>query len=53
MGLTLLYEITQRNVMYVLVKTLTPDSKTGVSGKQMLLEMNGLNMRQRGRGNMK
>ena len=32
MGLTLLYDLTWREVMYVLGQTLTPDSKTRVLG---------------------
>ena len=33
MGLTLLYELTWRDVMHVLGQTLTPDSKSQVLGK--------------------
>ena len=45
MGLTLLYDLTCRDVMYVLGQTLTLDSKTRVWGKLLLLEMNGLKAR--------
>ena len=53
MGLNLLYDFTWRDVMCVLEWTLTPDAKTRALGKLLLLEMNGLNVRQRERGNMK
>ena len=53
MGLTLFYELTWRDVLYVLGQMLTPDSKTQVLGKPLLLEMNGLNARQGERGDMK
>ena len=33
MGLTLLYELTWRDVVYVLGQTLTPDSRTRVLGE--------------------
>ena len=32
-GVTLLYDLTWKDVMYILGKTLTPDSKTRVLGK--------------------
>ena len=41
-GLTLFYELTWRDVLYVLGQTLTPDSRSWVLGKLLLLETNGL-----------
>ena len=32
-GVTLLYDLTWKDVMYILGQTLTPESKTGVLGK--------------------
>ena len=55
MGLTLLYDLTWRDVMYVLGQMLTPDSRTRVLGEAtiLLLKMNDLSMRQGERGNTK
>ena len=53
MGLTLLYELTWRNVMYVLRQMPTSDLRARVLGKLVLLELNGFNMRQGERGNTK
>ena len=39
--------------MYVLVQTLTPDSRAQLLGKLLLLEMTGLNVRQGERGDVK
>ena len=50
--LTLLYDLTWRDVMYVLEQKLTPQ-KLEFWRKLLLLEMNGLNMRQGERGNKK
>ena len=53
MGQALLYELTWRDIIHVLGQMLTPDSKTQVLKKPLLLEMNGLNARKGERGNMK
>ena len=39
--------------MYVLGQTLTPDENSSFRGSYYFLEMNGLNVRQGERGNMK
>ena len=46
MRLTLLYELTLSDAMYFFGQTLTPDSRARVLGELLLLEMNGLNVRQ-------
>ena len=40
------YDLTWKDVMYILGQTLTPESKTQVLGKRLLMEMNGLVMNQ-------
>ena len=52
-GLTLLYDFTCKDVMYVLGQTLNPDSKLKFWGKLLLLEINGLGVEQWKRGNTK
>ena len=51
--LTLLYELTLSDAMYVFRQTLTPESRARVLGKLLLLEMNGLNVRQEERRSTK
>ena len=41
-GITLFYDLTWKDVMYILGQTLTPDSKTEFWEKRLLMEMNGL-----------
>ena len=45
-GVTLLYDLTWKDVIYILGQTLTPESKTRVWEKWLLMEMNGLVMNQ-------
>ena len=45
-GVTLLYDLTWKDVIYILGQTLTPESKTRVWEKRLLVEMNGLVMNQ-------
>ena len=45
-GVTLLYDLTWKDVMYILGQTLTPESKTQFWEKRLLMEMNGLVMNQ-------
>ena len=52
-GVTLHYDLTWKDVMYILGQTLTPDSKARVLGKALLMEMNGSVMNQCERGRMR
>ena len=52
-GLTLLYELTWRDLIYVLGQTLTPDTSALALGEATILEMNGFRVRQGERWNMK
>ena len=45
-GVTLLYDLTWKDVIYILGQTLTPESKTRVWEKRLLMDMNGLVMNQ-------
>ena len=49
MGLTLLYELTWRDVMYVLGQTLTPDSRTRVLGEDTTFREKWLERETRGK----